>query len=496
MRGAPQSVAAALGGVAVLALAVAALAFGAGSSSNALVTLQLAPRGPGTVSATPTSADGNNLCTGQDSEDDCDWSYEQGTSVQLTATADGPGMSFVRWSDPECGSSNPCTVKLDEDLTSIVALFTPLMLAVNLSDNPGGATVTYNPAGQACDPAKQPDDADFCQAFAPGTRVRLTVNPGTTTFTRWTDQGQDGYACEPTGSPTCTIAVDDQPTWTGAVFGDDDAPPLATTITVEFKLRRSGNGSGRVTAPKMDCGTVCTANYGFGKTIALTARADNGSTFDGWNGVCAKTQTTCTFPAGPITSIRAVFTRDAAAPSAPGAPTVRTRTRTSVSFAWAASTDNVGVAGYRVYVNDAAAGETQGTEYALEGLRCGRTYAIAVDAADAVGNRSQRATSTIETRPCALAARLAGVSVRRIGRARMVVVTLRANRATTVRLRLLRRGRAVALKRFPVRPGTNTLSLRMPRALPGGPYRLTTVLVDPDGGTLALAGRNLLIPRP
>ena len=31
-------------------------------------------------------------------------------------------------------------------------------------------------------------------------------------------------------------------------------------------------------------------------------------------------------------------------------------TRTSVSIAWTASTDNVGVAGYRVYLNDTAAG--------------------------------------------------------------------------------------------------------------------------------------------
>ena len=479
-----------------MALVVATLSLGAADSGSALVTLQLAPRGPGTVSATPTSADGNSLCSGQDSEDDCDWSYEQGTSVQLTATPDaGPGNSFVRWSDPECGSSNPCTVKLDDDLTSIVALFSPLMLAVNLSEDPGGATVAYDPAGQACDPAEQPEDADFCRAFAPGTRVKLTVIPGTTSFQRWTDQGQDGYACEPTTSTTCTIAVDDQPTWTGVVFGDDEAPPLATTITVEFKLRKSGNGSGRVTASKMDCGTVCTANYGFGKTIALTAKEEDGSTFDGWNGVCAKTQTTCTFAAGPITSIRAVFVRDTAAPSAPGAPAVRSRTRTTVTVAWTASTDNVGVTGYRVYVNDAAAGETQGTELTLQGLKCGRSYAIAVDAVDALGNRSQRTGFTAETQPCALAARLAGVGVGRVGASRAVVVKLRLNRPTTARLRLLRGRRAVAMGRFSVRPGTNTLRLRVPRRLPGGPYRLATVVVNPDGGTLVLPRRGVLLPR-
>ena len=102
--------------------------------------------------------------------------------------------------------------------------------------------------------------------------------------------------------------VEDQPTWAGARFADEPPPQLPTTISVEFKLRKAGNGSGRVTASKLDCGTVCTASYGFGKPITLTANPDDGSLFDGWNGVCARTQLTCSFAAGPITSIRAAFT--------------------------------------------------------------------------------------------------------------------------------------------------------------------------------------------
>ena len=136
--------------------------------------------------------------------------------------------------------------------------------------------------------------------------------PGTTPFRGWNDQGD--YLCEPTGATTCMITVEDQPTWAGARFANEPAPQLPTTISVEFKLRKSGNGSGRVTASKLDCGTVCAASYGFGKPITLTANPDDGSLFDGWNGVCARTQLTCTFPAGPITSIRAAFTKDATAP--------------------------------------------------------------------------------------------------------------------------------------------------------------------------------------
>ena len=266
--------------------------------------------------------------------------------------------------------------------------------------------------------------------------------------------------------------------------------------TSSFKLRKTGNGSGRVTASKLDCGTVCTASYGFGKAITVTANPDDGSLFDGWNGVCARTQLTCTFPAGPITSIRAAFTRDATAPSTPGTPAIGSRTRTSIAISWAGSTDNVKLAGYRVYVNDAPAGETQATAYTLEGLKCGRTYTVAVDAVDGLGNRSQRASVTTQTRPCALAARLAGVGVGRVGGVRTVVASVRVNRATTARLRLLRGGRQVLTARFSVVPGTNRLRLRVPRRVPQGPYRLATSVVNPDGGTLALPGRGVLLPRP
>src|SRR5439155_8636740 len=127
-------------------------------------------------------------------------------------------------------------------------------------------------------------------------------------------------------------------------FDDDAKLQLPTTITVEFQVRKGGSGSGRVTASKIDCGTVCTSNYGFGKTITLTAKPDDGSLFDGWNGVCAKTQLTCTFAVGPITAIRALFARDTTPPSVPGGLAVKSTTRTSIAISWSASTDNLAVA--------------------------------------------------------------------------------------------------------------------------------------------------------
>jgi len=50
--------------------------------------------------------------------------------------------------------------------------------------------------------------------------------------------------------------------------------------------------------------------------------------------------------------------------------------------------------------------------------------------------------------------------------------------------------------RFGVAPGANKLRLRVPKKIARGSYRLTTTLVNPDGGTLVLPGRGVLLPKP
>lgn len=489
---APRIVAAALGGSVAAALGLGVLASGAGGSPAALVELQVAPRGPGHVDATPKGVDLNDgnvpvtqACFDNRESDSCRYGYDRGKTVKLSATADS-GKSFVGWSTPDCPGTGSCTVKLDDDVTSVVALFSPLRLGIIYSKRDKG-TVTADPSGSSCNE----DQADVCFQYAPHTRVRLTATPKSGhTFKGWNP------GCEPTNQPTCTISVEDQPTWAGAIFDNDKAPQLPTTIRVEFLLKRGGNGAGRITASKLDCGSSCSAKYDYGQSLSLTAKADTGSVFDGWNGVCSKTTTTCTFPVGPITTIRASFAKDTVAPSVPGGLAAGATTRTSIAVSWTASTDNAGVTGYRVYLDDATAGDTTATQYTFDGLKCGHTYAVGVDATDAAGNRSQRATLKVDTAPCPLAARIAGVGVSRSGSARTLVVKLRVNRPTTARLKLLSHGQTVATGRFAVKPGTNALRMGLARRLPAGSYKLVITLVNPDGGTLALPTRGAYVPRP
>ncbi|HET8606476.1 MAG TPA: LamG-like jellyroll fold domain-containing protein, partial [Gaiellaceae bacterium] len=92
---------------------------------------------------------------------------------------------------------------------------------------------------------------------------------------------------------------------------------------------------------------------------------------------------------------------DTTAPTTPTGLAATGGTQTSVQLAWNASSDNVGVAGYRVYVDGAAAGTTAATSYAVTGLACGTSHTFAVDAYDAAGNRSGKASTTATTSACA-----------------------------------------------------------------------------------------------
>jgi endoglucanase len=87
----------------------------------------------------------------------------------------------------------------------------------------------------------------------------------------------------------------------------------------------------------------------------------------------------------------------------PSTPTglAATPAQQSVALSWTASDDNVGVAGYGVYQGSTRVTQTPGTSYSVTGLACGTAYSFSVDAYDAAGNRSGKATATVTTIACA-----------------------------------------------------------------------------------------------
>ena len=88
---------------------------------------------------------------------------------------------------------------------------------------------------------------------------------------------------------------------------------------------------------------------------------------------------------------------DTQAPAAPTGLKVTGVTTSSVSLAWNAATDNVGVVKYRVFQNGVQVGETTGTSYTVTSLASFTQYTYVVVAVDAAGNASSmsNAVSTV-----------------------------------------------------------------------------------------------------
>jgi chitodextrinase len=79
---------------------------------------------------------------------------------------------------------------------------------------------------------------------------------------------------------------------------------------------------------------------------------------------------------------------DTQAPTVPTGLSASAVSGTQVNLAWNASTDNVGVTGYHVYLNDQPLATTSATSFSHTGLTAGNTYNYRVSAYDAVPNHS------------------------------------------------------------------------------------------------------------
>ncbi len=74
-----------------------------------------------------------------------------------------------------------------------------------------------------------------------------------------------------------------------------------------------------------------------------------------------------------------------------------TVTQTTVGLTWLASTDNVGVAGYRLLRDGASVATVATPGYTYVGLSCGTSYTFTLQAYDAAGNSSNGAEATGST---------------------------------------------------------------------------------------------------
>ena len=83
----------------------------------------------------------------------------------------------------------------------------------------------------------------------------------------------------------------------------------------------------------------------------------------------------------------------------PTAPTnlAAEASETNIALSWTASTDNIGVAGYIIYLDGDSIETTTETNFNITGLSSGTEYTLAVQAFDAAGNKSAKAEITTST---------------------------------------------------------------------------------------------------
>ncbi|MCT9931035.1 glycoside hydrolase family 75 protein [Planotetraspora sp. A-T 1434] len=88
---------------------------------------------------------------------------------------------------------------------------------------------------------------------------------------------------------------------------------------------------------------------------------------------------------------------DTQAPTVPGGLQVTGTTSSSISLSWSASTDNVGVTGYRVYEGGTVVASPSGTTATISGLSASTSHTYNVTAVDAAGNESGHSSSVTGT---------------------------------------------------------------------------------------------------
>ncbi len=236
-----------------------------------IYSLSVTRTGGGSVSSTPSGIACGATCAAD---------YQAATTVVLTASPDA-GATFAGWTGACSGASTTCTVTMDA-ARAVSARFT-YPLTVSRSGT-GTGTVTTSPAGISC-------GASCSASYDGGSGVTLTATSDSVSdFAGWS-----GAGCSGTG--TCVVTMDAAKS-VNATF---------TRRTHTLSVSRSGQGWVTSSPAGIDCGWSCSAVYGEGTVVTLTASGSGA--FLGWTGACSGTGA-CTVTMNAARSVGAVFTND------------------------------------------------------------------------------------------------------------------------------------------------------------------------------------------
>ena len=242
--------------------------------------------------------------------------------------------------------------------------------------------------------------------YLAGVRIATTSSPGYT-FASLTcgttySAGVDAYDAAGGRSAVATLFMA-----TAACTGDTQAPSVPQNQSIssvtESSFRMSWSAATddvgvtgyAVYLDGAKVGTTTGTSYTYSGLTCGTTYTIGLEAFDAAGNTSDLAQAT-----GPAATSACTPTADTQAPSSPGNLTLGAVSQTSLAVSWAASSDNVGVAGYGYYRGGSLVGNGAGTSYVFSGLTCGTGYSLAIDAYDAAGNRSGKTSISATTNAC------------------------------------------------------------------------------------------------
>lgn len=144
--------------------------------------------------------------------------------------------------------------------------------------------------------------------------VSSSSGPITSPTVSWTSSAPAVATVSGSGTQATIIAVAPGTSTITATSGSVSSQATVTVVlpTHAVTVSFTGTGRGRITSVPggIDCAngatTGCTASYAQGTSVTLTATAQSGSAFDGWQGACSGTGT-CVFTADAARAVQAGF---------------------------------------------------------------------------------------------------------------------------------------------------------------------------------------------
>ncbi|MBI3475600.1 MAG: hypothetical protein HY010_07690 [Acidobacteria bacterium] len=191
----------------------------------------------------------------------------------------------------------------------------------------------------------------------------------------------------------------------GLAAGDTTPPTvptgLNTTVLSPTQINLSWNAS---SDPDNPSSQLSYSIYRNGTRVSTTAAGVISWTDSGLSPSTTYTYTvSAADPAGNVSAQSAPVqattppASDTTPPTVPANLALTGTTASTVSLAWNASTDNVGVAGYKIFRSGTQVGSTGAVSYTDTGLAASTTYSYTVSAFDATGNNSAQSAPVSAT---------------------------------------------------------------------------------------------------